>query len=157
MNQVAQALTSGGWGRERALGLLRMLMAAYAEILVQPSVISQRPQSRRVAETQHFLQSHYNDPKLSAQTIAVALGVSASHLSVLFRRETGQSLHQAVIELRLRRACDLLTRTAYSIKEVASLTGWSSQLYFSSAFHRRHGIPPSALRKQGGKIKRPPL
>jgi len=146
MDQVAQAFEGGPWGRERALGLLRVLMAAYAESIDTPVADPQSQGARRVAEAQIFLQSHYYQSKLTIETVAKALGCSASHLGFLFRKITGQPLHQTLLDIRLRRATDLLTRTPLPIKEIAGLTGWANQLYFSAAFHRRHGKPPSAFR-----------
>ncbi len=146
MDQVAQALGSGTWGRERALGLLRVLTAAFAEVASHPQQDRLTLDARRVAEAQIFLQSHYHEPALSVATVAASLGLSVSHLGALFQKTTGHSLHQTLIDLRLRRATDLLARTSHSIKEIAAMTGWSNQLYFSAAYRRRHGRPPSAVR-----------
>lgn len=146
MEQVVQALGAGTWGRERALGLLRVLVTAYAEVTTQPLRDRLSVDARRIAEAQLFLQSHYYEPTLSVETVAAAMGLSASHLGSLFRKTTGRTLHQTLIDLRLRRATDLLMRTKFSIKEIAALTGWSNQLYFSTAYHRRHGQPPSVVR-----------
>lgn len=146
MEQAVQGLTLGVWGRERALGLLRVLITAYAEVITNPQYDGLSLDARRVAKAQLFLQSHYFQPTLSVDTVAAALGLSASHFGVLFQKTTGSTLHQALIDLRLRRATDLLKRTTLSIKEIATMTGWSNQLYFSAACHRRLGCPPSALR-----------
>jgi AraC-like DNA-binding protein len=151
MDQVAQALEVGTWGRERALGLLRVLMAAYAEVISRPQHDRLSLDARRVAQAQLFLQSHYYEPTLSVETVAAAQGLSASHLGALFQKTTGHALHQTLIDLRLRRATDLLTRTTFSIKQIAAMTGWSNQLYFSAAYRRRHGRPPSAVRSGPGQ------
>jgi AraC-like DNA-binding protein len=149
IEQAALAATAGTWGRQRALGLLRILVAGYAEVLGNPKRDRLSLDARRVAEVQIFLHSHYYEPELSVTTVAAAVGLSASHLGFLFRKTTGLTLHQALIDLRLRRASDLLTRTPLSIKEIAAMTGWSNQLYFSAAYRRRHGRPPSAGRSVG--------
>lgn len=148
MDQVARALEIGGWSRERALGLLRILVAAYAEVISQPQHDRLTLDARRVAEAQSYLQSHYYEPNLSVETVAEAVGLSASHLGALFQKTTGHTLHQTLIDLRLQRATALLTRTTLSIKEIATMTGWSNQLYFSAAYRRRHGHPPSAARNE---------
>ena len=146
MEQAAQALSASPWSRERALGLLRVLVAAYAEVATHPQNDRQSLDARRVAEAEIYLQSHYYEPTLTMTEVAGALRLSAVHLGFLFRKTTGRTLHQALIDLRLRRATDLLTRSAFSIKEIAALTGWSNQLYFSAAYRRRYGKPPSAVR-----------
>ncbi len=147
MEQVAQALGEGHWGRERALGQLRILIAACAEVVTQPPQSRPSPGARQVAAAQLFLQSNYYEPTLTIQTVAKSLGISASHLSTLFKTTTGQTLHKTLIDVRLRRARALLTGSTYSIKEIAALTGWSNQLYFSAAHRQRYGHPPSAVRQ----------
>jgi AraC-like DNA-binding protein len=107
--------------------------------------------ARRIAEAQLFIQSHYYEPQLSVRTIADTLGFSASHLGFIFRKSTGTTLHQALIGVRLRRASDLLNRTTLSVKEIAAMTGWCNQLYFSAAFKKRYGVSPSSFRSADSK------
>lgn len=147
LETVAQALAEGPWGRERALGLLRVLVAAYAEIATRPRRERALRGASRAAEAQLYLQTHYDDPGLSLANVAAAVGCSPSHLGVLFRKATGRSVHRTLLDIRLRRATDLLARGSFSVKEVAALTGWSNQLYFSAAYRRRWGKPPSAVRR----------
>ena len=78
--------------------------------------------------------------------MAKEVGLSPTHLAASFKKATGQPLWQTLIGIRLDRANSLLQGGQYSIKEVAALTGWSNQLYFSSAFRRRYGHPPTAVR-----------
>lgn len=146
MDRAAQALGHGPWGQARAQGYLRVLLAAYAQVATQPDRSARAAGARRVTEALDYLQSHYFESGLSLGQIASAVGLSPSHLSALVRKTTGQTLHRALIDLRLRRALVLLASTAHSIKEIAALTGWSHQLYFSSAVRKRYGRPPSALR-----------
>jgi len=146
MEQVVQALSTGHWGRERALGLLRILIAAFAEVSSHQKQDRMTLDIRRVAEARLFLMGHYHDSDLTVETVAAAVGLSASHLQTLFKKVTGYTPHQMIIDLRMRRANDLLAGTNLTVKEIAAMTGWGSQLYFSAAYHRRHGHSPSAAR-----------
>jgi len=148
MDQIALALGGGEWGRERALGMLRVLVSAYATVVSDPQRDPLSLNAHRVAEARLFLESHYYEQELSVEMVAHRLGVSASHLAFLFREETGRTLHQTLIELRMQRSIDLLRNTTLSIKEIASLTGWNHQLYFSAAFRKHYLQPPSAVRKE---------
>jgi AraC-like DNA-binding protein len=150
IEQAVEALESGHWGRERALGLLRILVAAFAEVSSQQKQDRLTLDIRRVAEARLFIRGHYHDSTLSVETVATAVGLSASHLQTIFKKVTGYTPRQTLIDLRMRRANELLVDTNLSIKEIASMTGWGSQLYFSAAYHRRHGHPPSAARSNAG-------
>lgn len=149
MDWTAQALTEDHWGRACAGGMLRVFFAALAQALsmshdeANPS----RRTSSKVAEALAVIHARYYDPSLSRGGIASAVGMSESHLARLFRQERGVTLHQALTELRLRRAASLLRGSNGLIKEIAGQTGWQSPLYFSSAFTKAYGMAPTAYRQ----------
>lgn len=149
IEQAAELVGRNPWRRERALAILRMVYASCAEALdlrVGGDSVSYR--ERVVAEALHVMQANYFDPKLKVGAIAESVGVSASHLTRLFNEVTGKSMYRSLQDLRLKRAAALLESSDRSIKEIAALTGWSNQLYFSAAFRRHYGIPPSEYRKR---------
>ncbi len=78
--------------------------------------------------------------------IGAALNVSAYHLARTFRAHTGYSLHGYRLELRLRLAADLVADGATDLREVAARVGFSSHSHLTAAFHKRFGVPPSAVR-----------
>ena len=80
---------------------------------------------------------------LSAAELAKAVGVSSTSLRSAFRNVFGKSLGKYALSVRMREAKRLLTEERVTIKEVASMTGFSSQAYFSAAYHAFHGRPPS--------------
>ena len=153
VEQAVEALGTGYWGRERALGLLRIMLAAFAEVSSRQKQDRLTLSIRRVAEARLFLVSHYHDPNVTVESVAAAVGFSTSHLQTVFKKVTGYTPHQLLIDLRMRRAKDLLTNTNLSVKEIAAMTGWTSQLYFSAAYHRRHGHAPSVARMTNDKKK----
>ena len=64
----------------------------------------------------------------------------------LFKEETGKSLQEYLIEFRLRKACELLRTTSYSIGAVACSVGYADPLYFTRLFHKRVGMSPTVYR-----------
>ena len=51
-----------------------------------------------------------------------------------------------ISKLRIAKACSLLTNTQMPIQEIAYLTGYSNQRYFSTAFKQAMGLSPSKYR-----------
>jgi len=96
---------------------------------------------------QSVLYHHYEDPSLSLHTVAGEVGCSPAHLVRVFREAGGTTFKTLLTRLRLERACWLLQDHSLSIKEIAQLTGWSNQLYFSTVFHQHNGVPPSRMRR----------
>ncbi|GAB6088835.1 response regulator [Spirochaeta dissipatitropha] len=81
--------------------------------------------------------------QLSLDDAAGIAGVSAAHLSRLFRQELQLSFSDYVTSLRMEYARKLLERRTYSIKEISELTGYYDSNYFSRVFKRWVGLRPS--------------
>lgn len=88
------------------------------------------------------------DQPLYAEEIAERFHVSRAKLNRDFRASVGQSLHQAIIDLRIANAMRLLTESKLSMREVALQCGFSSEFYFHTAFKRVTGLAPTAWRRQ---------
>lgn len=84
---------------------------------------------------------------LSLAAIAAIANVSASHFAALFRRSTGQTLHQYVIRRRLARARLLLKATDLPIAEIAAATGFAHQSHLAQQMRRVHGLTPGEIRR----------
>lgn len=79
--------------------------------------------------------------------LARECGMSRSSFAENFRRIVGMPPIAHLFELRMRKACDLLTHSTLSIKEVSGLSGYQSQSAFCNAFRRRTGMAPGAYRQ----------
>ena len=79
--------------------------------------------------------------------LARAVGTSPYHLCRLFRRVTGTTLHDALLELRTRAALEQVTSAA-SLSRLAAELGFSSHSHFTAEFRRRFGHPPSRARAE---------
>jgi DNA-binding IclR family transcriptional regulator len=82
--------------------------------------------------------------------LAKSCGVSYSTLRTAFRTETGNTLGQYQLGLRLDEARRLLVQTDKPITEIAERSGFCNQKHFSSLFKRKAGVTPFAYRKIGG-------
>lgn len=65
----------------------------------------------------------------------------------LMIQETGMSLKNYIIELRIRKSSELLKYSEKSIGEIAELCGYSSVTFFSRQFREKTGITPMQCRK----------
>ncbi len=84
-------------------------------------------------------------------------GLSRSQVIRIFRRETGLTPHQYILERRLLFAASLLHSSAKSVKEIAFSTGFSCEFHFSAMFKHRFGTSPTAFRRaRRGLIAPPP-
>jgi AraC family transcriptional regulator, transcriptional activator of pobA len=92
------------------------------------------------------LASHHVGEGWRLRDYADALGVTPAHLNRLIRAATGLSA-SAWLEARLfREARRLLAYTPMSVAEVGYRLGFTDPAYFSRAFRRHVGQPPTAWR-----------
>jgi AraC family transcriptional regulator len=85
---------------------------------------------------------------LALADIARSVGVSPFHLSRVFRRKTGATVHSYLNQLRLREGAALLSESKAGLTEIALALGYSSHSHFTQAFHRAFGLTPSRLRER---------
>lgn len=72
--------------------------------------------------------------------------VSLNYFNRLFRKYHRTSPRHCVIELRMRKAAELLLRTGASVREIASTVGIDNEFYFSRLFKRHFGLAPCRYR-----------
>jgi AraC-like DNA-binding protein len=87
------------------------------------------------------------DQRLRVSRLAEQAGLSRSRFEHIFREQTGLSFKAMLQEFRLTVAERLLGDRRLSVKEVASLVGYSSSPTFSREFRKRFGIAPSPYRR----------
>lgn len=91
-----------------------------------------------------YIRSHFGS-SVSVRNIADHSFLSCSHLSRVFRRETGFSLHSYLNFVRVDRARALL-REGASPAAVSYETGFTDQSHFTFWFKKITGVTPSVYR-----------
>ena len=92
------------------------------------------------------MEANIEEP-LSLDDLPVASGVSRRQIERLFKRHLDQVPTKYYLEMRLRRARELLLQTSMSIMDVTTACGFQSPPHFSSAIAMPFGYPPSAERQ----------
>lgn len=80
-------------------------------------------------------------------SLATRLRVSPFHLCRVFRAQTGMTLHTYRLDLRLRKALELLEEPGSDLSRVALELGFSSHSHFTATLRTRLGRTPSSLRQ----------
>lgn len=84
---------------------------------------------------------------LDIQFLADSLGISASHLRMIFRKDMGVSIGKYISEQRMILACMLLQNSDQSILQIAENCGFASICAFSHFFKNKTGVSPAEFRK----------
>ena len=86
--------------------------------------------------------------KWTIKNLAGSLGLSESHLQMLFKQETGISPIKYIRHLRLEKAKELLEdRRFWRIQEICNQIGINDQSHFAREFKKRYGTTPAQYRK----------
>ncbi len=94
-----------------------------------------------------YMEDHFCDPELEIGAVCAAGFMSRSSLRRAFCKHLGMSPKAYLCKLRMARALELLVENRMSVKEIAFACGFLDEKFFSRAFKKKYGFPPSHLRK----------
>lgn len=83
--------------------------------------------------------------------LASLLSYSEGYISRTFKKETGNSINQYLIDVRMRAAASLLEGTNRKIGKIAEETGYRDYFHFEKQFRKYFGMTPGKYREQNGK------
>lgn len=101
---------------------------------------------RSMIKVAELMEEHIEKP-LSLDRIARTTGLSRRQIERLFRRHLDCVPKRYYLEMRLRRARELLLQTAMPIMDVTTSCGFKSPPHFSRCYRNQFGHPPSAERQ----------
>jgi LacI family transcriptional regulator len=146
----------------QAAALLEKLMRGEAAprepVLISPGGIEVRQSSETLA---------INDPSvakaisvirakacagLDVDEVAEKAGLSRSVLQRRFRKILGKSVHDEILNARLKRACQLLAETRLPLLEIAEQSGFNHQEYMGVIFRERLKQTPVQYRRKNMKL-----
>ncbi|MHC4884205.1 MAG: helix-turn-helix domain-containing protein [Planctomycetota bacterium] len=99
-----------------------------------------------IADALRYISTRFSE-SLSVSAIANRFGYSEGHFYRTFRKRTGQTPLAYLTQVRMNHARRWLEQTQLRIDEIARRTGYPDPLYFSRAFRKHFGVPPTALRQ----------
>lgn len=101
---------------------------------------------RLTEKAKAYIEEHYRESDLSAETLCHYLNVSAAYFSTIFKREVGLSFVAYLTKIRLDHAVELLRTTDDKTYVIAEAVGYMEPNYFSYVFKKQYGISPSKYR-----------
>lgn len=111
----------------------------------QPAIpgLKKGDKSKYVLQAMEYIGEHYGEQTISVGAIAEYLGLSESHLSHLFRKETDYTIMNYLTRYRIHKAMELLRDCRLKVYEIAERVGYRDITYFSATFKRVTGMSPS--------------
>lgn len=111
--------------------------------ILNDDAIKKESVSKYVSDALYYIEKNYGNTNISVKLISESLGLSESHLSHIFKKETDYTINAYITRYRIRAAIDMLRSGKYKVYEVAKVVGYKDITYFSSTFKKITGKSPS--------------
>lgn len=126
----------------RVASLLGVSLAPHDVSRQQTQPLTQRS-AQAVVE---YIKTHLEDT-IRVPALAAIVGVSTSHFCRAFKAHFGKSTHRFIMDLRLRRAVDMMRTTDLPLIEIALASGMCDQSHLCNLFRRHYGESPNRWRR----------
>ena len=93
-----------------------------------------------------YIDSNYKSIRIN-KDISSVFCYHDYYLNKVFKKNSGTNMHKYIIDLRLQEAAYLIGSTKLPIYDIASMVGFTSVAYFSTAFKSKYSVAPSCYRK----------
>jgi two-component system response regulator YesN len=123
----------------------------FAEIMQKTILFIQKKRENKNIELLHqvtqYIEKHCSET-LSLQMVADHIYMNSTYLSKMFKEITGTMFSEYLSEVRLKKACVLLTDTNKNVSEIAEAAGFGNKLNLIRTFKKQLGMTPTDYRKQ---------
>ena len=84
---------------------------------------------------------------ITVESIAKYVNLERTYFSVLFKKHTGISPKQYLLNYRMKIAAELLTKNSSSVSVIANSVGYTDIYNFSRMFKKHFGVAPRTYKK----------
>jgi AraC-like DNA-binding protein len=105
--------------------------------------------SARLKRVLEYIEAHLGE-NISLTELARHSSLSVYYFATQFRKSTGLSPHQFILQRRVHRARELLRTTSLTVLDVSLDLGFQHQNNFTRAFRRVTGMTPTRFRLSHG-------
>ena len=124
----------------------------FLDYLIQSAHSTQLVSSNKMSdyyikEAINYIEQNFQN-NISIENVAAVCGINRSYLGKIFKKSTGQSPQEFLMNYRMVKAAELLKLTSLSIADIGSAVGYENQLHFSRAFKNNYGVSPREWRNQ---------
>ena len=93
-----------------------------------------------------IIHSNLQNENFGVEELAKEAGISRSNIHRKLKTITHKSISQFILEIRIKRAMEMLQHNLGTAAEIAFKVGFNSPSYFTKCFHEYYGYPPGGLK-----------
>lgn len=157
LNRILEEKSSDQLGSD----LLNYLMLMELFVLIsralkaewENSIKNKSPKIKELMQSAiQFVQNNY-EREISITDIARYVFLSPSYFTRAFKEETGFSPMQYLLNIRIKRSCELLEETDLKVADIAHCVGFSNQQRFNDIFKKQMKMTPMQYRNTAKNIQ----
>ena len=116
------------------------------------STVLQSGTPPRVRRALEFIRRNACERELRLGDVAAEMKCSRRLATMQFKKFTGRTILEEILEQRLQNACALLLRTKLPVSAVVSQSGYRSDSFVKKMFRRRFGVTMRQYRASAGRL-----
>ena len=89
-----------------------------------------------------LIDKQYGSTSISLTSLAEEVFLSPNHLGMIFKKATGKTINEYMMEYRINKAEELLRTSKQKVAAIAAQVGIPSTSYFCSLFKQTYGMTP---------------
>ncbi len=121
----------------------------WLEGVVQQLIDEDKKYSSITSRAISYVYKNYSDPNLKLNKLAQdELFITYNHFSKVFKHETGMYFNQYLMEVRMKKAMELMNKSEYKLYEIATMVGYQNYESFSRTFKSYYGKSPKVFLQQ---------
>lgn len=128
--------------------LLKICLMVEQDFSEQVRLAKERNKKENYIEQCKDYIARHRTAKFSIGQMAEELGLSRSYLSRRFSEQTGITLQEYILQVRLEAAANMLRFSEERIGIIAEYLCFPSQSYFTERFRKQYGMTPGEYRKE---------
>lgn len=145
--RIYETIQEGRVESQPIISSLTIQILAHAYAVRNHKVAADKEIEKSIQKARFFILNHVTSP-LNPQQLARDLRLGYSWFRRMFKHYIGLSPIQYQMQLRIQRACRMLSYSGRSNKEIAFDLGFESSSYFTKIFKKKTGLTPQAFRRQ---------
>ncbi|GAB2720911.1 response regulator [Paenibacillus thermoaerophilus] len=102
---------------------------------------------RTVELVKQYIREHFAE-KINLQDVADAVSMSRTYLANLFKQETGTTIWNYLVSVRMQHAREMLLNSSMKSYEIALRVGYENSIHFSKLFKEHYGLNPMEYKKR---------
>ena len=99
----------------------------------------------------NYVREYYSE-KITLEMVAEYVNLSRSYLSTIFKEELDMNFTDFVNKIRVEKSELLLMDPRLSLSEIAMMTGFADQSYYTKIFTKVKGVSPGQYRRSRGTL-----